>query len=116
MNADVLECENAFEAFCKWHSHEAHNCHHYNGHFADNMFLNDVAKQKKIIGFCGVNTHHQNGLSEKIICELQEQARMILLDAHIRWAQAIYTSLWPYAMRAASNVRNIMLPPGSTKS
>ena len=104
MNADVLECENAFEAFCKWHSHEAHHHHH------------DNVKQKETIKFCGVNTHHQNGLAEKIICDLQEQVIMFLLDAKARWPQAINTSLWPYAMRTACYVSNILPSSGSIKS
>ena len=119
MNADVcrsLKLKNAFEAFCCQHGHKVHYYHCNNGHFDDNLFLNDVAKQKQTNRFCGVKTHHQNGLMEKAICNLQEQAKTILLHTQARWPQAIHTSLWPSVMRTACYVRNILPSPGSTQS
>ena len=80
------------------------------------MFLNDVAKQKQTISFCGVNAHHQNDHMEKAIHNLQEQARTILLHAQERWPQAIHTSLWPYAIRTACYISNVLPSLGSTQS
>ena len=70
------------------------------------MFSNDVAKQKQTISFCRENAHYQNGLTEKAICNLQEQARTILLHAQARWSQVIHTSLWPNALRTVCYVRH----------
>ena len=75
-----------------------------------------MVKQKQTINFCGVNAHRQNGLAEKAISNLQEQARTTLLHAQARWPQAIHTSLWPYAMGTACYVSNILPFPGSTQS
>ena len=75
-----------------------------------------MAKQKQPTSFCGVNGHHQNGLGEKAIHDLQEQARMILLHAQARWPQAIHASLWPYVMKTDCYISNILFSPGSNQS
>ena len=77
----------------------------------------DAAQRGQTISFCGVNAHHQNGLAEKAIRDLQEQGWKSLLHAKARWSQAIHTSLWPYALRMACYVSNMIpISPGSTKS
>ena len=74
MSAEIIEPKNTFEAFCRQHGRKVNRYHCNNDHFAYNVFLNVVAKQKHTISFCGVNIHHHNGLIEKAICNLQEQA------------------------------------------
>lgn len=49
--------------------------------------------------FCGVNTHFQNGIAEKAIQDLQEQAWKQLLHAKARWPEVVHLLLWPYALR-----------------
>ena len=39
------------------------------------MFINDVAKHKQTISFCGINAHNQKRFANKAIQTLQEQAR-----------------------------------------
>ena len=67
MPANTLEIKNAYETFWRQHGHEVHHYNHDTGHSADNMFLSDVSME---------NANHQNGLAEKAIWDLQEQARM----------------------------------------
>jgi hypothetical protein len=53
--------------------------HADNGRFADNAFMQSVAESGQTISFCGVNAHFQNGIAEKRIRDLSEQARKQLL-------------------------------------
>ena len=102
-----IKSKKLWEAFCKSHGVQTKHYHADNGHFADAAFLADVARQGQTITFCGVNSHFQNGISEKRIRDLQEAARTSLLDATSRWPRAIAPSLWPYALRFANDVYNV---------
>jgi hypothetical protein len=53
-----------------------------------------------------VGAHHQNGIAEKRIGDLQRRATTLLLHAQSRWPEAISTHLWTYAIRAANDSRN----------
>jgi hypothetical protein len=46
--------------------------------------MNAAKQQQQTISFCGVNAHFQNGIAEKIIRDIQEQARTMLLHAKSR--------------------------------
>jgi hypothetical protein len=56
--------------------------------------------------YAGVNAHHQNGVAERRIRELQELTRAALIHATKRWPQCINANLWPYALRMANNAYN----------
>ena len=75
-----------------WHYHAD------NGIFADTKFWQNVHLMGQTISFCTVNAHHQNGVAERRIKELQVQARTMLLHAHMKWPKAITSNLWPYAL------------------
>ena len=64
-SAKTLEAKHAFEAFAHRHYVKIRHYHADNGRFADNAFLEDVAKKGQMISFCGVNAHFQNGIAEK---------------------------------------------------
>ena len=53
-----------------------------------------------------VGAHHQNGVAEKRIRYITEQARKMLIHASSRWPSTITTELWPYAYRQAQEVYN----------
>ena len=58
--------------------------HHYhadNGRFMDKGFVQDCQKQRQGLTYCGVNTQLQNGITEKKICDLQEQTRTMMPHA-----------------------------------
>jgi hypothetical protein len=73
---ETVEAKHAFKALARsfgiriLHYHGADN-----GHFADNLFLKDVATSGQTISFCGVSAHFQNGIAEKMIRDLQELTR-----------------------------------------
>jgi hypothetical protein len=83
-----------------------HN-HADNGRFADNGFMNAVKKQQHIISFCGVNAHFQNGIAEKRIRDLHEQAHTMLLHDKSRWPKVVSVHFWPYALRSANQLRQV---------
>ena len=47
-------------------------------------------------------------IAEKAIQDLHEQARKQLLHTKARWSEVIHLSLWPYTMRNAAYIANIM--------
>ena len=107
-SSETLEAKRAFEAHARNNGVTVLNYHADNGRFADNAFINDSAQQGQIISYCGVNAHWQNGIAEKAIRDLRENARTSLLHAIQRWPSSINVHLWPYALRYAMEVSNNM--------
>jgi hypothetical protein len=68
--------------------------------------MKSIEKSKQTINFPGVGAHHQKGIAEKRIGDLQRWATTLLLHAQRRWPDAISIHLWPYALRAANDSRN----------
>ena len=58
------------------------------------------------ITFCGVNAHFQNGIAERSICTIVDQARMMLLHAIEKWLDEITIDLWPFTLRLALDIYN----------
>ena len=86
-----------------------------NGRFADNHFLQHCQTHHISVSFCGVNAHHQNGLADRTIGLLRDEAHVALWHAIYRWPSMLLLNLWPYAVRHAAEVRN-SLPVGSGHS
>jgi hypothetical protein len=82
-----------------------HN-HADNGRFEDNLFIKDIEEKGQTICFCGVGAHHQNGIAEKRIGDLQRKATTLLLHSQRRWPDAINKHLWTYTIRVANDSRN----------
>jgi hypothetical protein len=55
----------------------------------DNAFLKSIQENHQTISFSGVGAHHQNGIAEKRIGDLQRRATTLLLHAQRRWPDAI---------------------------
>ena len=103
---ETLEAKAAFELYC---SSMGVTVQHYradNGMFADNLWRNACNQSGQQLSFCGVNAHFQNGIAERRIRELQDQARTMMIHATKRWPSAITTNLWPYALRMANEMVN----------
>jgi hypothetical protein len=79
--------------------------HADNGRFVDNAWVDHLKLLNQNMTLCGVNAHHQNGIVEKSIRDLQELSRSSLLHSQRMWYDASSTFLWPYAVRySASNM------------
>jgi hypothetical protein len=103
---ETLKGKEAFEQYAKSHGVTIKHYHADNGRFKDKLFMNSIEKNKQTISFSGVGAHHQNGVAEKRIGDLQRKATALLLHAQRRWPDAISIYLWPYALRAANDSRN----------
>ena len=103
---ETVQAKQAFEKYARQCGVIVKHYHADNGRFADNAFIEACNQAGQTISYCGVNAHFQNGVAEKRIRDLQDQARTMMLHAKARWPQAISVNLWPYALRMANDVRN----------
>jgi transposase InsO family protein len=103
---ETVKGKEAFEAYAKAHGVRIKHYHADNGRFKDNAFLKSIQENHQTISFSGVGAHHQNGIAEKRIGDLQRRATTLLLHAQRRWPDAINSHLWTYAIRAANDGRN----------
>jgi len=81
--SEKLNAKHRFEFYCNQHLIEVKHYHADNGWFEYNTFLVDVAQKGQTISFCSVNSHWQNGISEKRIRDLQDSARIMLLESAV---------------------------------
>jgi hypothetical protein len=103
---ETLKSKIAFERFALSHGVHIKHYHADNGRFKDTLFTKSIEEKGQTISYCGVGAHHQNGIAEKRIGDLQRRATTLLLHAQRRWPDAINTHLWTYAIRAANDSRN----------
>ena len=111
---ETLEAKKIFELFAKHLGVTVQAYHADNGRFAEELFIQDANQHGQIMSYCGVNAHFQNGLAERKIRSLQDQARTMLLHANRRWPGVITAHLWPYALRMANDIQNVT-PQASRK-
>lgn len=103
---ETLQSKEAFEICAREHGIKIHHYHADNGIFKAKAWVNQCRSQGQKLTFAGVNAHHQNGIAEKRIRDLQELTRSALIHASKRWPQAITANLWPYAFRQANKILN----------
>ena len=103
---ETLKGKNAFEQHASSMGISIKGYHADNGIFRANAWMSSCNQQDQAMTFAGVNAHHQNGVAERRIKELQDMARTMLIHANNRWPQCITANLWPYAVRAASEALN----------
>ena len=113
---ETIDAKHAFERLAEQHGVRILHYHCDNGRFADKAFVDDVRAAHQTITFCGVGAHHQNGIAERRIWDMTENARTSLLHAAHRWPKAIAANLWPQAIKHVVNVRNSLPRPGKTES
>jgi len=113
---DTIQAKEAFESFARSHGVTVAHYHADNGRFAESKFLSEVANHGQTISFSGAYAHFQNGIAEKQIRDLQDQARTMLIHAKARWPTAITTALWPYAIQSANECHSLTPRPHQTKS
>ena len=104
---ETMKSKLAFEKYALSHGVHIKHYHADNGRFKDTLFTRDIEEEGQTISYCGVGAHHQNGIAEKRIGDLQRRATTLLLHAQRRWPDAINTHLWTYAIRAENDSRNM---------
>ena len=103
---ETVEGKLAFEAFAKRNGAQIENYHADNGIFKARLWTDACKKAGQGLTFAGVNAHHQNGIAERRIKEIQEMARTMLVHANSRWPDSVTANLWPYAVRTANDAIN----------
>jgi len=103
---ETIEGKKAFETYARRHGVTVKNYLADNGIFKANLWVEECKKQGQGLTFAGVNAHHQNGVAERKIRELQDMARTMLIHANSRWPDGVTTNLWPYAIRMANEAIN----------
>ncbi len=116
-SSETIDANRAFKRFAAEHGVKIAHYHCNNGRFADTAFIRSCKESQQKLTFCGVNAHFQNGIAERAIRDLSESARKQLLHAKQCWPQAVSTALWPYALRSAAYLNNVLptLKDGQSK-
>jgi hypothetical protein len=103
---ETLKGKLAFELFAKGHNITIKGYHADNGVFWANAWVNNCNMLNQRMTYAGVSAHHQNGVTECCIKELQELTRAALIHVNKHWPQCITANLWPYALRMANLAYN----------
>jgi Reverse transcriptase (RNA-dependent DNA polymerase)/GAG-pre-integrase domain len=114
--SETLEAKHQFENYARSFGVNITHYHADNGRFIETVWRDDVRLKGQSISYSGVGAHHQNGIVEKRIRDLQDLSRTSILFAATRWPNAISTNLWPYALLKSNVVLNNTLPPSADKS
>ena len=65
--------------------------HANNGIFRDNKWIAECARQRQRLTFSGVNAHHKNDISERIVRSLSEISRAMIIhekkDGRVKYLQ-----------------------------
>jgi GAG-pre-integrase domain len=101
--AETLEAKKQFESYAKTHNVHIKHYHADNGRFIGTAWQDHAKLMGQSLSYAGVGAHHQNGIAEKRIRDLQDLARSSLIHAIKRWPDAINTHLWPYEQLHKSN-------------
>ena len=103
---ETILAKHAYERFLSSIGVTAKSYHADNGRFADQGFREECNRSNQVITFCGVGSHHQNGIAERKIKELTLGARTLLLHAKRMLPEYISTILWPFALKCAEDKLN----------
>ena len=95
---ETIEAKRAFEKYAVTRGVMVQAYHADNGIFKAKKWIEECQRQNQNLTFAGVNTHHQNGIAEQRIRELQETTRAMLIHASKWWPGVVTIHLWPYAL------------------
>ena len=104
--SETLMAKHAYERFLSSIGVDSKAYHADNGRFADKGFQDDCAANNQAITFCGVGSHHQNGIAERKIKDITLGGRTLLLHAKRMFPEYISTILWPFAVKCYEDRMN----------
>jgi hypothetical protein len=61
---------------------------------------------QQLLRFCGTNTHHQNGVTERSIQMISNMAQATILHASMQWEKGIDLSMWHMAVNYTVYIYN----------
>lgn len=103
---ETLEAKTAWEKLLQTQGITVRNYHADNGIFKAMKWVEACTKNGQGLTYAAVGAHHQNGVAEKRIRDLQELTRSMMIHANKRWKKSITAHLWPYALRMAVDAIN----------
>ena len=103
---ETIEAKRAFEQYAETRGVRVQAYHADNGIFKAKKWVEECRQRKQDLTFAGDNAHHQNGVAERRIRELQEMMRATLIHDTKRWPGVVTIHLWPYAIRMANQAYN----------
>jgi len=105
---ETLVEKQTFEAILKSFGFSVSNYHGDDGVFNSQAFKNDCEGKQQQLTFSGSSAYHQNGLVEHSIQTVVRWARTLLLHAAIHWLTLVDLKLWPFALKHAVYLWNIL--------
>ncbi len=97
--SETLLAKHAYEHFLVLLGVESKAYHTHNGQFADKGIRDDCTSSNQTITFCGVRSHHQNGIAEHKIKDITLGDQALLLHAKRMFPKYISTIHWPFAIK-----------------
>jgi hypothetical protein len=104
--SETLMAKHTYERFLASLGVDSKAYHANNGCFADKGFRDDCISSNQTITFCGVDSHHQNGIAERKIKNITLGAWTLLLHAKRMFPEYISTILWPFAVKCYEDQMN----------
>ncbi len=104
--AETLLAKRAYKKVLAQAGHAAKHYHANNGRFSDKGFHQDITDKGQSITFCGVGTHHQNGIIKNRKKQLTLGACTLLLHGMRHWPQMVDTMFWTFAIKAMAKRMN----------
>ena len=96
----------AFDRLCATFQVRIMRYHGDNGRYADKDFRRDILDKTQSLTFCGVGSHHSNGITERRIHILTEFTRVFVLYTKLKGPTIITDKLWSFVLRVAYRVMN----------
>ncbi len=106
MFSESLMAKHAYERFLGLLGVDSKAYHADNGWFADKGFRDDYISSNLTITFCGVGSHHQNGIAEQKIKDISLGAWTLLLHAKGMFPEYISTILWQFSVKCYEDRMN----------
>jgi hypothetical protein len=106
MLAEMLLAKHANEKFLALFGINSKAYHADNGKFADKGFWANCTLSNQTNTFCGVGSHHQNGIAEQKIKDITLGGCTLLLHANCMLPEYISTILWPFAIECYKDWMN----------
>eukprot|EP00957_Ditylum_brightwellii_P114982 8769693-Ditylum_brightwellii.AAC.1 len=72
------------------------------------MFKDSCDKAHQTYSYCGVGTHHQNGIAKAMNKRLSHGARTIHLHVKRNWPDVITSIIWPFCYKCAEDHHNLL--------
>jgi hypothetical protein len=103
---ELLRSKSEFEEYAAKFGINIKNIRADNGVYTAKAIKESCTKKQQNLTFCAVGAPWQNGIAERFIRSIVQQARTILLHAMAKWPEVITEDMWPFAIRHMVHFHN----------